>query len=115
MIGLGTWLIPNDEAESITKDAINLGYKHIDTAQVYQNEEGIGNALKSLAVPRNEIYITTKMWPGMFNQEEPFQTFDGAIQACDQSLKFLQVDEIDLIKEYYNYNTIFHQESYLSY
>ena len=50
MIGLGTWLIPNDEAESITKDAINLGYKHIDTAQVYQNEEGIGNALKSLAV-----------------------------------------------------------------
>mgnify|MGYP005642475531 FL=1 len=96
MIGLGTWLIPNDEAESITKDAINLGYKHIDTAQVYQNEEGIGNALKSLAVPRNEIYITTKMWPGMFNQEEPFQTFDGAIKACEQSLKFLQVDEIDL-------------------
>ena len=46
MIGLGTWLIPNDEAESITKDAINLGYKHVDTAQVYQNEEGIGNALK---------------------------------------------------------------------
>ena len=96
MIGLGTWLIPNDEAESITKDAIKLGYKHIDTAQVYQNEEGIGNALKSLAVPRNEIYITTKMWPGMFNQEEPFQTFDGAIKACEQSLKFLQVDEIDL-------------------
>ena len=96
MIGLGTWLIPNDEAESITKDAVNLGYKHIDTAQVYQNEEGIGNALKSLAVPRNEIYLTTKMWPGMFNQEEPFQTFDGAIKACEQSLKFLQVDEIDL-------------------
>ena len=96
MIGLGTWLIPNAEAESITKDAINLGYKHIDTAQVYQNEEGIGNALKSLAIPRSEIYITTKMWPGMFNQEEPFQTFDGAIKACEQSLKFLQVDEIDL-------------------
>ena len=53
MIGLGTWLIPNDEAESITKDAVNLGYKHIDTAQAYQNEEGIGNALKSLAVPWN--------------------------------------------------------------
>ena len=96
MIGLGTWLIPNDEAESITKDAIKLGYKHIDTAQVYQNEEGIGNALKSLSISRSEIYITTKMWPGMFNQEEPFQTFDGAIKACEQSLKFLQVDEIDL-------------------
>ena len=44
MIGLGTWLIPNDEAESITKNAINLGYKHIDTAEIYRNEAGVGNA-----------------------------------------------------------------------
>ena len=96
MIGLGTWLIPNDEAESITKNAINLGYKHIDTAEIYRNEAGVGNALKSLSVPRNEVYITTKMWPGMSKQEEPYQTFDGVIKACEQSLKLLQLDEIDL-------------------
>ncbi len=96
MIGLGTWLIPNDEAESITKDAISLGYKHIDTAEVYRNEEGIGNALKSSAISRDEIYITTKMWPGMSQQEEPYQNFDGAIKACEQSLKLLQLNEIDL-------------------
>ena len=96
MIGLGTWLIPNDEVEGIVKDAISLGYKHIDTAEVYRNEEGIGKALKASGIPRDEIYITTKMWPGMFGQEEPFQTFKGAIEACEQSLQLLQVDEIDL-------------------
>ncbi|RPG99643.1 MAG: aldo/keto reductase [Candidatus Pelagibacter sp. TMED118] len=96
MIGLGTWLIPNEQAELITKDAINLGYKHIDTAEIYRNEEGVGNALKSLSVQRDDIYITTKMWPGMSKQDEPYQTFDGAIKACEQSLKSLQLDEIDL-------------------
>jgi 2,5-diketo-D-gluconate reductase A len=96
MIGLGTWLIPNDEVEGIVKNSISLGYKHIDTAQVYRNEEGIGKALKASGISRNEMYLTTKMWPGMFGQEEPFQTFKGAIEACEQSLKFLQIDEIDL-------------------
>tara|TARA_Y100000389_G_scaffold9636_1_gene8976 strand:+ start:1079 stop:2107 length:1029 start_codon:yes stop_codon:yes gene_type:complete len=96
MIGLGTWLIPNDVAEQVSTDAIELGYRHIDTAQVYQNEEGVGKALASSSVSRKDIFITTKMWPGMFGQEEPFQNFKGAIGACDNSLKLLQVDEIDL-------------------
>ena len=45
MVGLGTWLISNDDAERVCTDALNLGYRHIDTAQIYQNEEGVGNAL----------------------------------------------------------------------
>jgi 2,5-diketo-D-gluconate reductase A len=96
MIGLGTWLIPNDEVAQVSSDALELGYQHIDTAQVYRNEEGIGKALTASSTPRDKIFITTKMWPGMFGQEEPFQNFKGAISACDQSLKLLQVDEIDL-------------------
>ena len=96
MIGLGTWLIPNDEVEQISTNAINLGYRHIDTAQVYGNEEGIGKALTSSSIPRDDIFITTKMWPGMFGQEEPFQNFQGVIHACDQSLRLLQINEIDL-------------------
>jgi 2,5-diketo-D-gluconate reductase A len=96
MIGLGTWLIPNDKVAQISTDALELGYQHIDTAQVYRNEEGIGRALAASSTPRDKIFITTKMWPGMFGQEEPFQNFKGAISACDESLKLLQVDEIDL-------------------
>ncbi|HJO21871.1 MAG TPA: aldo/keto reductase [Candidatus Marinimicrobia bacterium] len=96
MIGLGTWLIPNDEVEQISTNALNLGYRHIDTAQVYRNEEGIGKALTSSSIPRDDIFITTKMWPGMFGQEEPFQNFQGVIHACDESLRLLQINEIDL-------------------
>ena len=96
MIGLGTWLIPNDEVEQISTSALDLGYQHIDTAQVYRNEEGIGKALAASSTPRDKIFITTKMWPGMFGQEEPFQNFKGAISACNDSLKLLQLDEIDL-------------------
>ena len=96
MVGLGTWLISNDEVSKVVTDALNLGYRHIDTAQIYRNEEGIGKALIASSIPRNEIFITTKMWPGMFGQEEPFQNFKGAMNACDDSLTFLQVDEIDL-------------------
>ena len=96
MVGLGTWLISNDEVSKIVTDALNLGYRHIDTAQVYRNEEGIGKALVASSLLREDIFITTKMWPGMFGQEEPFQNFKGAMSACDDSLTFLQVDEIDL-------------------
>ena len=96
MIGLGTWLISNDEVEQISTSALDLGYQHIDTAQVYRNEEGIGKALAASSIPRDKIFITTKMWPGMFGQEEPFQNFKGAISACNDSLKLLQLDEIDL-------------------
>ena len=96
MIGLGTWLIPNDEVEQISTSALELGYEHIDTAEVYRNEEGIGKALAASSTPRDKIFITTKMWPGMFGQKEPFQNFKGAISACDKSLKLLQLDEIDL-------------------
>ena len=96
MVGLGTWLISNDEVSKVVTDALNLGYRHIDTAQVYRNEEGTGKALVASSLLRDEIFITTKMWPGMFGQEEPFQNFKGAMSACDDSLTFLQVDEIDL-------------------
>jgi len=75
MVGLGTWLISNDEVSKVVTDALNLGYRHIDTAQVYRNEEGIGKALVASSLLRDEIFITTKMWPGMFGQEEPFQNF----------------------------------------
>jgi len=60
MMGLGTWLISNDEVSKVVTDALNLGYRHIDTAQIYRNEEGIGKALIASSIPRNVIFITDK-------------------------------------------------------
>ena len=65
MVGLGTWLISNDEVSRVVTDALNLGYKHIDTAQIYQNESGIGEAISKVSIDRDKFFITTKMWPGM--------------------------------------------------
>ena len=64
MVGLGTWLIPNDEVSRVVTDALNLGYKHIDTAQVYQNESGIGEAISKLPIERNKFSLQPKCGQG---------------------------------------------------
>ena len=89
-IGLGTWLIPNDKVGEIVKNAISLGYKHIDTAQAYGNEEGIGKALKELNIPRDSIYITTKV-------EAEIKDYETAKKSINESLRKFQLDYVDLI------------------
>ena len=89
-IGLGTWLIPNDKVGEIVKNAIALGYTHIDTAQAYQNEEGIGKALKELNIPRDSIYVTTKV-------QAEIKDYKKAKKSIDESLKKLQLDYVDLV------------------
>ena len=59
MVGLGTWLISNDEVSRVVTDALDLGYKHIDTAQIYQNESGIGEAISKASIDRDKFFITT--------------------------------------------------------
>lgn len=89
-IGLGTWLIDNDRVVDVVKLAVMLGYRHIDTAQAYRNEEGIGKALKETSVPREEIFVTTKVLAEL-------KDYDSASQSIDDSLKKLGLDYIDLI------------------
>ena len=60
-LGLGTWLINGDAATQAVKDAIKLGYKHIDTAEAYGNEVEVGIGIKESGIPRNKIFITTKL------------------------------------------------------
>ena len=60
-IGLGTWMIDNSKVSEVVKKAINLGYRHIDTAQAYDNEEGIGIGIKESGIKREELFITTKI------------------------------------------------------
>jgi diketogulonate reductase-like aldo/keto reductase len=87
MLGLGVWQVP-DGAETVNavRWALDLGYRHIDTAQAYGNEESVGRALRDSAVPRSEVFITTKFYPGRK---------DPAAEA-EKSLRRLGVDQVDL-------------------
>jgi len=63
-LGLGTWMIDDDVAEAVRK-AVELGYRHIDTAQAYGNERGVGEGVRSCGVPRDQIFVTTKLEAGI--------------------------------------------------
>jgi diketogulonate reductase-like aldo/keto reductase len=87
MLGLGVWQVPNGpECVNAVRLALELGYRHIDTAQAYGNEESVGQALRDSGVPREEVFITTKFYPAHK---------DPAVEA-EQSLRRLGVDQVDL-------------------
>lgn len=89
-LGLGTWLIDNDKVVDVVKDALEVGYRHIDTAQAYENEEGVGKAIRESGIPREEIFVTSKI-----AAEE--KTYDDAYQSIVESLKKLGLDYLDLM------------------
>jgi diketogulonate reductase-like aldo/keto reductase len=89
LLGLGVYDMHQREAEQAVSDALEIGYRLIDTAAMYQNESEIGAAIKRSAVPRSEIFLTTKL-----NNTE--HGFDKALKAFDKSLKALQQDYVDL-------------------
>lgn len=89
-LAYGTWLIPNDKAANCVKMALEAGYRHIDTAQAYQNEEGVGQGIKESGLKREEIYITTKV-------QAELKTYKEAKASIDESLRKLGVDYVDLI------------------
>lgn len=60
-LGAGVWMIDDETVEHVVKDALDVGYRHIDTAQAYRNEEGVGRGIKSSGVDRKEIFVTTKL------------------------------------------------------
>src|SRR5258707_5680647 len=87
LLGLGVWQVPNGpEAENAVRWALELGYRHIDTAQAYGNEESVGRALRDSGVPREEVFITTKVYPAL----------DDAESEAQRSLERLGVDHLDL-------------------
>lgn len=88
-LGLGVYKVPAEEVYNTVTSALNLGYRHIDTASFYANETGVGRAIKDSGIPRKEIFVTTKVW----NDE---QGYENTLQAFDQSLTKLQLDVIDL-------------------
>ncbi len=90
VLGYGVFQVSPEECERCVSDAIEVGYRLIDTAQAYFNEEGVGNAIVKSGVPRNELFITTKVWISNAGEER-------AARSIDESLRKLQTDYIDLL------------------
>ena len=88
-LGLGVWQIPDGETAAAVLAAIDLGYRSIDAAAIYHNEEGVGEGVRSAPVPREELFVTTKVW----NER---QGHDEALRAFDESLARLGLDYVDL-------------------
>ncbi|MAW92950.1 MAG: aldo/keto reductase [Euryarchaeota archaeon] len=90
VVGLGTWKSePGDSTYNAVLASINAGYRHIDTARAYDNESDVGRAVNDAEVPRDDLFITTKLW----NKDQGYQT---ALEACEKSLARLDCDYIDL-------------------
>lgn len=91
-LGFGVWQVPDAEAERVVGAALQAGYRSIDTAAVYGNEQGTGRGLAGAGVPREELFVTTKLWNG------PSRTWDrdAVLRAFDDSLAKLGLDHIDL-------------------
>jgi 2,5-diketo-D-gluconate reductase A len=88
-LGLGVWRTPEDAAAAVVRTAIEAGYRHVDTAAIYGNEEGVGEGIRASGIARGDIYLTTKLW----NDQ---QGYDSTLRAFDESLKRLGTDYVDL-------------------
>lgn len=88
-VGLGVWQTPPDETSAAVHAALSVGYRHVDTAAIYENEAGVGEGIRRSSVDRSELFVTTKLW-----SED--QGFDSTLRAFDKSLALLGLDYIDL-------------------
>lgn len=95
-VGLGTFQADGPDVVAAVATALELGYRHIDTAEGYSNEVDVGKGLKVSGVDRASVFITTKLWPGNPAWNMPVKTCEQTIEACKQSVKSLGIDAIDL-------------------
>ena len=99
-LGYGVFLVSPDECERYVTDALSVGYRLIDTAQAYQNEEGVGNAWRKSGVERGDLFLTTKVWISNAGEER-------AAKSIEESLRKLQTDYIDLLLIHQAYGDVF--------
>lgn len=103
ILGYGVYQIPPEQTQKCVEDAISVGYRSIDTAQAYRNEQGVGNAVKTAiagGVKRSDLFITTKIW--VSNATE-----SGVLRSFDASMKKLQLDYLDLLLLHQPYNDVY--------
>ena len=89
-LGLGTWFIPDENAAQAVKDAVKIGYRHIDTAQAYANESGVGEGVRACGVKREDLFVTTKL-------AAEVKSYKEAVVSIDTSLKTMGLDYLDLM------------------
>ena len=89
-LGLGTWELSPDTVEAILPVALEAGYRHIDTAQIYRNEQAIGQVLEDSNLARKEAFVTTKVWPDHYGPDE-------LLTSVEKSLERLRTDYVDLL------------------
>lgn len=99
-IGFGVFQIPAEQTEQAVYDALTIGYRLIDTASSYQNEAAVGRAIKRSGIPRERLFVTSKIWVADVN-------YEGAKKAYQRSLEKLQLDALDLYLLHQPYNDIF--------
>ena len=89
-LGLGTWLVEDQGVCEVVKNAINVGYRHIDSAQAYGNERGVGEAIRTCGVPREELFVVSKV-------AAEIKTYEEAKKSIDETLEKMQLDYLDLM------------------
>lgn len=89
-LGLGTWFIDDDAAVAVVRSAVDLGYRHIDTAQAYGNEAGVGEGVRTCGLPREQIFVTSKI-------AAEAKSYDAAMSSIDESLSKMGMAYIDLM------------------
>lgn len=99
-LGYGVFLVSPNECERCVSDALSVGYRLVDTAQAYANEEGVGNAWRKCGLRREDIFLVTKVWISNAGEEKAARSFD-------ESLRRLQTDYIDLLLIHQAYNDVF--------
>ena len=100
MVGFGTYLIKEEEVSPLVFEAIRSGYRHVDTAEGYRNERGVGRglirAMNELGLSRDELFVTTKLWPGNAEWKQTPKTYQTTMESFNASLDRLQLDYVDL-------------------
>ena len=100
ILGYGVFLVSPEECERCVSDALSVGYRLIDTAQAYQNEEGVGNAWRKSGIKREDLFLVTKVWISNAGEEQ-------AAKSIDESLRKLQTEYIDLLLIHQAYGDVF--------
>ena len=89
-LGLGTWMIPDEQTDEAVRKAVELGYRHIDTAQAYGNEAGVGRGVKSCGIPREELFVTSKV-------AAELKSYETAARSIDETLEKTGLDYLDMM------------------
>lgn len=104
VLGFGTWQLRGEQCRQGVEHALSLGYRHIDTAQAYENEEEVGRAIQNSSVPRDDIFLVSKVWTKHFDP-------DDTLRTTRESARKLRVDTIDLMLMHWPSDEIPHAET----